>query len=75
MYRPTISDVLNGREISPVTLREECMLRAFENRVLILRPEMEEVTQEYKILHNYELQYSGVPRNEFSEGRRFNKFN
>jgi hypothetical protein len=41
------------------------MLRAFKNRVLILRPEMEEVTQDYKILHNYELQYSGVPRNFF----------
>ena len=33
------------------------MMRVLENRVLILRPKMEEVMQDYKRLHNKELKY------------------
>jgi hypothetical protein len=38
-------------------LREECRLRVFENRVLrrILRPQEDEVTGEWRRLHNKEL--------------------
>jgi hypothetical protein len=38
-------------------LREECRLRVFENRVLrrIFGPKMEEVTGEWRRLHNKEL--------------------
>jgi hypothetical protein len=39
-----------------LTLREERRLRVFENRVLrILRPKREEVTGEWRKLHNEEL--------------------
>jgi hypothetical protein len=38
-------------------LREECRLRVFENRVLrrVLRPKRDEVTGEWRRLHNKEL--------------------
>jgi hypothetical protein len=38
-------------------LREECRLRVFENRVLrrIFGPKRDEVTGEWRILHNKEL--------------------
>jgi hypothetical protein len=41
----------------PLTLREECRLRVFENRVLrrILGPKRDEVTGEWRRLHNKEL--------------------
>jgi hypothetical protein len=40
-----------------LTLREECRLRVFENRVLgrIFRPMRDEVTGEWRKLHNKEL--------------------
>jgi hypothetical protein len=33
------------------------MMRVFENRQLILRSKMEQVMQDYEILHNKELKY------------------
>jgi len=49
--------VLYGRETWSLTLREEHRLRVFENRVLrsILGPKREEVTKEWRRLHNGEL--------------------
>jgi hypothetical protein len=49
--------VLYGCEICPLTLREERMLRAFENRVLrkIFGSIWDEVTGEWRALHNEEL--------------------
>jgi hypothetical protein len=49
--------VLYGCEIWSLTLREEHRLRVFENRVLwgILGPERDEVTGEWRKLHNGEL--------------------
>jgi hypothetical protein len=49
--------VLYGCETWSLTLREECRLRVFENRVLrrILRPKRDEVTGEWRRLHNMEL--------------------
>jgi hypothetical protein len=40
-----------------LTLREECRLRVFENRVLrrIFEPKRDEVTGEWRRLHNKEL--------------------
>jgi hypothetical protein len=40
-----------------VTLREECRLRVFESRVLrrIFGPKTDEVTEEWRRLHNKEL--------------------
>jgi hypothetical protein len=48
---------LYGRETWSVTLREECRLRVFKNRVLrrIFGPKREEVTGEWRKLHNEEL--------------------
>jgi hypothetical protein len=42
-----------------VTLREECRLRMFENRVLrrIFEPKRDEVTRKCRKLHNEELNY------------------
>jgi hypothetical protein len=57
-YRTIISlAVLYGCESWLLTLREECKLRVFENRVLrkIFGPKRDEVTREWKILHNKEL--------------------
>jgi hypothetical protein len=49
--------VLNGCETWYVTLREEHTLRVFENRVLrrIFEPKRDEVTGEWRRLHNEEL--------------------
>jgi hypothetical protein len=58
IYRTIIlSVVLYGCETWSVTLREEDRLRVFENRVLrrIFGPKMDEVTGEWRRLHNEEL--------------------
>ena len=58
IYRTIIlSVVLYGCETWSLTLREERRLRVFENRVLrrILWPTMDEVTGEWRKLHNEEL--------------------
>jgi hypothetical protein len=49
--------VLYGCEICSLTLREELRLRVFHNRVLrrIFRPNRNEVTREWRKLHNEEL--------------------
>jgi len=49
--------VLYGCETLLLTLREECRLRVFENRVLrrIFGPKRGEVTGEWRKLHNEEL--------------------
>ena len=49
--------VLYGCETWLLTLREECRLRVFENRVLsrIFGPKRDEVTGEWRKLHNEEL--------------------
>jgi hypothetical protein len=49
--------VLYGCETWSLALREECRLRVFEKRVLrrIFGPKREEVTGEWKRLHNKEL--------------------
>jgi len=48
--------VLYGRETWSPTLREERRLRVFENRVLrIFGPKRDEVTYEWRKLHNEEL--------------------
>jgi len=48
---------LYGCETWSLTLREECRLRVFENRVLkrIFGTKREEVTGEWRKLHNEEL--------------------
>jgi hypothetical protein len=50
--------VLYGCETWSLTLREEHILRAFENRVLrrIFGPKKDEVTGEWRKLHSEELQ-------------------
>jgi hypothetical protein len=42
---------------SSLTLREDCTLRVFENRVLrrIFEPKRDEITGEWRRLHNCEL--------------------
>jgi hypothetical protein len=49
--------VLYGHETCSVTLREECRLRVFENWLLrkIFGPKRDEVTGEWRKLHNEEL--------------------
>jgi hypothetical protein len=49
--------VLYGRETWSLTLREEHRLRVFENRILrrIFGPKRDEVTGEWRKLHNEEL--------------------
>ena len=49
--------VLYGCETWSLTLREECRLRVFENRVLrrVFGPKRDEVTGEWRKLHNEEL--------------------
>jgi hypothetical protein len=51
--------VLDGCETWSLTLREEHRLRVFENRVLrrIFGPKLDEVTGEWRRLHNEELKY------------------
>jgi len=63
IYRTTIfSVILCGRETWSITLREGRRLRVYENRVLrrIFGPKRDEVTGEWRNLHNEELndQYS-----------------
>jgi hypothetical protein len=58
IYRTIILPVvLNGCESWSLTLREECRLRVFENKVLrrIFGPKRDEVTGEWRRLHNKEL--------------------
>ena len=58
IYRTIILPVvLYGCETWSLTLREECRLRVFENRVLrrIFGPKKDEVTGEWRRLHNKEL--------------------
>jgi hypothetical protein len=52
-----LPDVLYGCETWSLTLREEHSLRVFENRVLrrIFGPKRDEVTNEWRKLHNQEL--------------------
>jgi hypothetical protein len=60
IYRTIILPViLYGCETWPLTLREERWLRLSENRVLrrIFGPKREEVTGEWRKLHNEELHY------------------
>jgi hypothetical protein len=60
IYRAIILPVvLYGCETWSLTLREERRLRVFENRVLrrIFGPKRGEVTGEWRILHNEELNY------------------
>jgi len=49
--------VMYGCETWSLTLREECRLRVFENRMLrrIFGPKRDEVTREWRKLHNEEL--------------------
>ena len=58
IYRTIILPVvLYGCETWSLTLRDECWLRVFENRVLrrLFGPERDEVTEEWRKLHNEEL--------------------
>jgi hypothetical protein len=58
IYRTIILPVvLYGCETWSLTLREECGLRVFENKVLrrIFGPKRDEVTGEWRKLHNKEL--------------------
>jgi len=58
IYRNIILPVvLYGCETWPLTLREECRLRVFENRVLrrMFGSKRDEVTGEWRKLHNEEL--------------------
>ena len=51
--------ILYGCETWSLTLREERKIRVFENRVLrrIFGPKRDEVTREWRKLHNEELNY------------------
>jgi hypothetical protein len=58
IYRTIILPVvLYGCETWSLTLREECRLRVFENRVLrrIFGPKRDKVRGEWRTLHNKEL--------------------
>ena len=57
IYRTTILPVLYGCETWSLTLREEWKLRVFENMVLrrICGPRRDEITGEWRRLHNEEL--------------------
>jgi hypothetical protein len=58
LYRTVILPVvLYGCETWSLTLREECRLRVFENRVLrrVFGPRRDEVTGEWRKLYNEEL--------------------
>jgi hypothetical protein len=52
-----LPDVLDGHETLSLTLREECTLRVFGNRVLkrTFGPKKEDVTGDWRELHNEEL--------------------
>ena len=55
--RTIILPVVYGCETWSLTLREECRLTAFESRVLrrIFGPKRDEVTGEWRKLHNEEI--------------------
>ena len=54
IYRTIILPVvLYGCETLSLTLREERKLRVFENMVLIFGPRRDEVTGEWRRLHNH----------------------
>ena len=55
--------VLYGCETWPIILKEECRLRVFENRVLrrIFGPKRDEVTEEWRKLHNEQLKEEDWP--------------
>ena len=55
--RINLTVVLYGHETLLLTLRKECRMRAFENRVprRISRPTGDDVTGEWRRLHNEEL--------------------
>jgi len=58
IYRTVILPVvLYGRETWSLTLRDDCRMRVFENKVLrrIFGPKRDEVTGEWRKLHNEEL--------------------
>ena len=57
IYRTIMFAVLYGCETWSFTLRDECRLRVFEKRVLrrIFWPKRDEVTREWRKLHNEEL--------------------
>jgi len=58
IYRTIILPVvLYGCETWSLTLREECRLKVFKNRVLrrVFGPKRDEVTGEWRKLHNEEL--------------------
>jgi hypothetical protein len=58
IYRTIVLPVvLYGCETWLLTLREECRLRVFENRMLkrIFGPGKDEVTEEWRRLHNEEI--------------------
>jgi hypothetical protein len=60
IHRTTILPVvLYGCETWLLTMREDCRLRVFKNRVLrrIFRLKRDEVTEEWRKLHNEELSY------------------
>jgi hypothetical protein len=59
-----LSVVLYGCDTLSLTLREEHRLRVFENRVLrrIFRPTRDEVTGEWRKLHNEKLHIVLIPR-------------
>jgi hypothetical protein len=52
-----VNIVLCGCETWSLTLREECRLRVFKNRMLrsVFGPQRDEVTEEWRGLHNKEL--------------------
>jgi len=72
IYRSIILPVvLYGCEIWSITLREERRLRVFQNRVLrrIFGSKRDEVTGEWRKLHNEELYHSSgdkIEKNEMS---------
>jgi hypothetical protein len=57
LFRTIILPVLYGCEVWSLTLREERRLKVYENRVLrrVFGPKRNEVTGEWKKLHNEEL--------------------
>ena len=57
MHRTILPVVSYGCETWSVTLRKENKLKVFENRLLwkIFEPKVDEVTREWRTLHNEEL--------------------
>jgi len=69
-----LSDVVYGCETLSLTVRKERRLRVFENRVLrgIFGPKRDEVTGEWRRLHNEELNdlYSSSNNVRVNKSRR-----